>query len=172
MFAPDRSDPFTFQESSSGFFSGDYWQPSLAVGVRLNWTLFDGFQTRYRSQQNQIAVDQAEVQLEQVRNAAQLEVANAIRQLQSAQTRLASQSQTVQTAQTAFEFASARLGEGVASQVDVRVATQNLDLARLNYLQAVYDALVARSDYERATGTILPESLDGAVRPARPTASR
>jgi hypothetical protein len=27
-------------------------------------------------------------------------------------------------------------------------------LARLNYLQAVHDALVARSTYERATGTI------------------
>ena len=171
VFAPDPRDPFTFEESSSGFFSGDYWQPSLSVGVRFNWTLFDGFQTRYRSQQNQIAIDQAAIQLEQVRNAAQLEVAAALRQLQSAQSRLGAQSQTVQTAQTAFEFASARLEEGVASQVDVRVATQNLDLARLNYLQAVYDALVARSDYERATGTILPEPLDEATRPAPPTAS-
>ena len=171
VFAPDPRDPFTFEESSSGFFSGDYWQPSLSVGLRLNWTLFDGFQTRYRAQQNQIAIDQAEIQLEQVRNAAALEVATAIRQLQSAQSRLGSQSQTVQTARTAFEFASARLEEGVASQVDVRVATQNLDLARLNYLQAVYDALVARSDYERATGTILPAALDEATRPAPPTAS-
>ena len=172
VFAPDPTDPFTFQEASSGFFSGDYWQPSLAVGVRLNWTLFDGFQTRYRSQQNQIAVDRAQVQLEQVRNAAQLEVAAAIRELESARTRLAAQTQTVQTATTAFEFASARLEEGVASQVDVRVATQNLDLARLNYLQAVYDALVARSDYERATGTIVPVPLDDALIPAPPTASR
>ncbi|MDT7855045.1 TolC family protein [Rubrivirga sp. S365] len=172
VFAPDPRDPFTFTESSSGFFSGDYWQPSLAVGVRLGWTLFDGFQTRYRAQQDQIVIDQAQVQLEQVRNAAQLEVATAIRQLQSAQSRLGSQSQTVETAQTAFAFASARLEEGVASQVDVRVATQNLDLARLNYLQAVYDALVARSDYERATGTILPAPLDETVRPAPPTAAR
>ena len=172
VFAPDPADPFTFEEATSGFFSDSYWQPSLSVGLRFNWTLFDGFQTRYRSQQNQIAIDQAEIQLEQVRNAAQLEVAGALRQLQSAQTRLASQSQTVETAQTAFEFASARLAEGVASQVDVRVATQNLDLARLNYLQAVYDALVARSDYERATGTIAPVTLDDVPGLTPPTASR
>ena len=157
---PDPSDPFTFETGSTGFFSNDYWQPALSVGLRANWLLFDGFQTRRRIQQNQIAIDQSEIQLEQVRNAAQLEVASAIRQLESARRRLGSQSQTVRTAETAFEFASARLTEGVATQVDVRVASQNLDLARLNYLQAVFDALVARSAYERATGVIEPEAID------------
>ncbi len=157
---PDASDPFTFETGSTGFFSDDYWQPALSVGLRANWNLFDGFQTRRRVQQNQIAVDQAEIQLEQVRNAASLEVAGAIRQLESARRRLNAQSQTVETAETAFTFASARLEEGVASQVDVRVASQNLDVARLNYLQAVFDALVARSAYERATGVIAPEPLD------------
>ena len=157
---PDPSDPFTFETGSTGFFSGDYWQPALSIGLRANWLLFDGFQTRRRVQQNQIAIDQSEIQLEQVRNAAQLEVASAIRQLESARRRLGSQSQTVRTAETAFEFASARLSEGVATQVDVRVASQNLDLARLNYLQAVFDALVARSAYERATGVIEPAPID------------
>ena len=157
---PDPSDPFTFETGSTGFFSGDYWQPALSVGLRANWLLFDGFQTRRRVQQNQIAVDQAAIQLEQVRNAAQLEVAAAVRQLASARVRLGTQARTVQTAETAFAFASARLAEGVASQVDVRVSSQNLDLARLNYLQAVFDALVARSAYERATGVIEPEPID------------
>ncbi|WP_420456528.1 TolC family protein [Rubrivirga sp.] len=157
---PDPADPFTFETGSSGFFSDAYWQPALTVGLRLNWLLFDGFQTNRRIQQNQIAVDQAAIQLEQVRNAAQLEVAAAVRQLESARQRLTAQARTVETAETAFAFASARLSEGVASQVDVRVSSQNLDLARLNYLQAVYDALVARSAYERATGTIAPEPLD------------
>lgn len=162
---PDPTDPFTFETGSTDFFSDQYWQPAVSVGLQMNWMLFDGFQTRRRIQQNQIAVDAAEIQLEQARNAASLEVAQAVRQLQSARQRLQAQSQTVETAETAFAFASARLSEGVASQVDVRVASQNLDLARLNYLQAVYDALVARSAYERATGTIEPEPLDLAPRP-------
>lgn len=172
LTTPDPDDPFTFESGSTGFFSGSYWQPSLQVGVRLNWTLFDGFQTRYRTQQNQIAVDQAGIQLEQVRNAARLEVASSLRELESARRRLATQEQTVRTAETAFQFASARLEEGVASQVDVRVSSQNLDLARLNYLQAVYDALVARSGYERATGTIEATALDTAPAAPAVTASR
>ena len=163
IFNPDPSDPFTFEESTTGFFSDAYWQPAVSAGVRLNWTLFDGFQTRRRAQQNQISIDQAEIALEQVRNAAGQEVASAARALRSAERRLAVQAQTVATAETAYRFASARLTEGVATQVDVRVASQNLDLARLNYLQTVFDALVARSAYERATGTIEPGGLPGDV---------
>ena len=99
-------------------------------------------------------MDQAQIRLEQATNAARLEVAGALRDLESARRRLATQRQTVQTAQSAYTFASARLEEGVATQVDVRVASQNLDVARLNLLQAAFDALVARSAYERATGII------------------
>ncbi len=157
---PDQDDPFTFETGSSGFFSSTYWQPALSVGLRLNWTLFNGFQTRYAVQQQQIAVQQAEVRLEQATNVARLEVAGALRDLDSARRRLATQRRTVETAQTAYTFASARLEEGVASQVDVRIASQNLDVARLNYLQAIYDALVARSAYERSTGTIGTPAAD------------
>ncbi len=175
LTTPDPTDPFTFESGSTSAFSDAYWQPALSVGLRMNWQLFDGFQTNRRIQQNQIAIDQAEIQLEQVRNAARLEVASAIRQLESAERRLQAQAQTVQTAETAFTFASARLEEGVASQVDVRVASQNLDVARLNQLQAVYDALVARSAYERATGNISPAAIDTAplpeVIPALPASS-
>ena len=164
---PDPDDPFTFETGSNNAFSSTYFQPALSVGIRLNWTLFDGFQTRYRAQQNQILVQQAEVRLEQATNAARAEVAGALRDLDSARLRLATQRQTVTTAETAYTFASARLEEGVATQVDVRVASQNLDVARLNFLQAAFDALVARSAFERATGTI------GTATAARPvTASR
>lgn len=157
---PETGQPFFEVESGrNGFFSDTYWQPAVSVGVRLNWTLFDGFQTRSRVQQNQIAIDQAAIQLEQARNAAGLEVAAALRELASARRRLAAQRQTVETAETAFAFASARLEEGVATQADVRIASQNLDLAQLNLLQATYDALVARSNYERATGSIVPAPL-------------
>lgn len=159
---PETGLPFFEAESGeSGFFSGTYWQPAVSVGLSLNWNLFDGFQRRARVQQNQLAIDQAEIRLEQARNAASLEVGAALRELASARRRLTAQQQTVETAETAYTFASARLEEGVATQADVRIASQNVDLARLNLLQSIYDALVARSNYERATGTIAPTPLDG-----------
>lgn len=147
---------FEYVTSTNSFFSGTYWQPTLSVGVRLNWTVFDGFQRRYRMQQRRIAIERAEVQLAQAEQAAQLEVAQALREVESARQRTLAQGQTVATAETAYQFAFERLSEGVGTQLDVRQASDNLDQSRLLYLQAVYDLLVARSNLERATGTIMP----------------
>src|SRR5690606_31122470 len=130
-----------------------------AVGVQLSWNLFDGFQTRYRVQQNTIAIQRAEVQLEQAVQGAVLEVEGAIRNLASARQRIAGQQQTVETAEVAYDFAADRLRAGVATQIDVRFASAQLDQARLAYLQAVYDYLAARSDLQPAVGIVLPEPI-------------
>ncbi|MDX1420517.1 MAG: TolC family protein [Rubricoccaceae bacterium] len=151
-----QTGPFQFEADDRGFFDGDYWQPTVSVGVRLNWTIFDGFQRGYRMQQRRIAVEQAELQMAQAEEAAKLEVAQALRAVESARQRLAAQTQTVETAETAYGFAFQRLTEGVGTQLDVRQASDNLDQSRLLYLQAIYDLLVARSNLERALGTIAP----------------
>ncbi len=156
---------FTYETGSLGFFDGSYWNPSVAVGLSLQWTIFDGFQRRYAVQQREIAIDQAEVQLAQAEQAATLEVSVALREMASAEGRVAAAGGTVRQAQTAYTYAIERLRQGVGLQLDVRTASDQLDQARLNYLQAVHDLLVARSALERSTGTIVPRPLapgDGA----------
>ncbi len=155
----DPADPFAVSSTSRGFFDGAYWNPSVAVGVRLSWNLFNGFQTGYRVQQNTIAVEQAEIAVEQAVQAAVLDVERALRNITSARQRIDAQGQTVRTAQTAYAFAADRLGVGMATQIDVRLASTQLDQAQLAYLQAVRDYLVARSDLQRAVGVVLPEPI-------------
>jgi outer membrane protein TolC len=149
---------FEYETGSLGFFDGSYWNPSVAVGLSLQWTLFDGFQRRYTLQQREIAIEQTEIQLEQAEEAAALEVSAAIREMESAERRVSAAGRTVDQAQTAYTYAIERLRQGIGPQFDARTASDQLDQARLNYLQAVYDLLVARSALERATGTILPSS--------------
>lgn len=155
----DPSDPFAVRASSRGFFSRDYWNPSIAVGARLTWNLFDGFQTSYQVQQRTIDIRQAEIALEQATQAAVLEVQQALRDLASARQRILAQRENVRTAQTAYEFAAQRLATGVSTQIDVRLASTQLDQAQLNYLQAAYDYLAARSELQRVVGVVLPEPI-------------
>jgi outer membrane protein TolC len=156
---------FTYETGSLGFFDGSYWNPSVAVGLSMQWTLFDGFQRRYTLQQREIAIEQTEVQLAQAEQAAAVEVAAALREMESAERRVAAAGRTVDQAQTAYTFAIERLRQGVGPQLDARTASDQLDQSRLNYLQAVYDLLVARSALERATGTILPPQVAPAAAP-------
>jgi outer membrane protein TolC len=149
---------FDFQTGEEGFFSDAYWQPAVAVGLRLNWNLFNGFQTSRRVQQDQLAIEQAEVQLEQAEEFARFEVQQALRTIESAQRRIAAQDQNLQTAELAYAFTDERLAAGVAQPIELREASDQLDQARLAYLQAVRDLLVSQSELQRVTGTISPEA--------------
>lgn len=152
----DPDDPFSFRQQTTGFFSSSYWNPSVNVGLRLTWSLFDGFQTSARVQQRQIAVDKARIDYEQLVQSVRLEVERALRQLRTAQQRIQTQDQNVARAEENYTIVRTRLDEGVATQLELREASDQLDLSRFNYLQAVYDYLVARSAFETAVGMPIP----------------
>ena len=84
--------------------------------------------------------------------AIRVEVESALRGVRSAHTRMLNQQKNVDRAELNFKYAEARLKEGVATPLEVRSASDQLDQSRLGYLQAVHDFLVARSAYETAMG--------------------
>lgn len=163
----DPNNPFAFSERTTGFFSDSYWQPSVNVGVRLSWTLFSGFRTSAQVQQRQIAIERAQIEYAQTVERVRLDVEQARQNVESARTRILTQEQNVSRAELNYQYADQRLGEGVASPIEVREASDQLDQSRLAYVQAVHDYLSARSALEAAIGT----RLSGPTSPFR-TASR
>lgn len=148
----DSTNPFYFREQDRGFFNDDFWNPSFSVGLQLNWDLFSGFQRSARVQQAQIERQRAELQVERLRQAVTLEVRRAVRNLENARERINSQETNVRRAELNYDHVSQRVNEGVARPVELREASDQLDQSRLNYLQAVHDYLVARTDLETALG--------------------
>jgi outer membrane protein TolC len=122
--------------------------------------VFNGFQTTARMEQQTIEITQAELQRDQLQQSIELEVSSALRRLETARRRIQSQRETVQNAETNYEFTERRLDEGVSSALELREASDQLDRSRLNYLQAVYDYLVARSDLETAVGAPLTPATE------------
>ena len=152
---PDAG-PFAFRQTSTGFFSDAYWQPSVAAGVRLNWSLFDGGRTRAQVQQRRIAEEQAALTVARTEQAVRLDVQRALLNVEAAGTRLATQAQTVARAEESYRVADQRLGEGVTTALEVREASAQLDQSRLGYLQALFDLVTARSALDTALGTPVP----------------
>ena len=148
----NRPNPFYYSELERGFFSDDFWNPSLSVGLQLSWNIFNGFQSASRLQQAEIQRQRAQTQLEQLRQAVAVEVRRAVRDLENARERINAQETNIQRAELNYEHVSKRVTEGVASPVELREASEQLDQSRLNYLQAVYDYVVARSNLETALG--------------------
>ena len=56
--------------------------------------------------------------------------------------------------QRGFEIASAQYSEGLSSQLELTDAEVALRQSEFNYAQAVYDFLVARAQFDEATGQV------------------
>ncbi|PSQ94841.1 MAG: TolC family protein, partial [Bacteroidetes bacterium SW_11_64_17] len=148
----DPTNPFFFREQDRGFFNDSFWNPSFSVGLQLNWDLFSGFQRSSRAEQAEIQRRRAEIQRDQLRKAVTVEVRKALRDLEDARERIESQKANVRRAELNYDHVSERVEEGVASPLELREASDQLDQSRLNYLQAVHDYLVAQTDLETALG--------------------
>jgi outer membrane protein TolC len=148
----DPQDPFAYSQVERGYFSDSYWDSSVNVGFRLSWTLFNGLASHRRIQQRRIALDKAKVNHEFLERAVAVEVDQALRNLRTSRQRMDTQEKNVGRAELNYTFAEARLREGVATPIEVREASEQLDASRLNFLQAVHDFLVAESAFEAAVG--------------------
>ncbi len=148
----DPQDPFAYSQRELGYFSDSYWDSSVNVGFRLSWTLFNGLASHRRIQQRRIALDKAKVDHEFLQRTVAVEVDQALRNLRTSRQRMDAQEKNVGRAELNYTFAEARLREGVATPIEVREASEQLDASRLNYLQAVHDFLVAESAFEAAVG--------------------
>lgn len=152
--------PFAFEEQERGFFSGAYWGPAVNFGVRVRWSAFDGGQLRARVRQDRVDAAQVALRAAELRDAVVAEVQRAVRDLESARERATAQAETVDLAEQNYDFVQRRVRVGLDDQLTLRDASDQLDEARLNYSQSVFDFLTARSRFEAAVGAPV-------VRPAR-----
>ena len=151
-FSSVDGDPFQFTSSQLGYFDDAYWDRSTSVGFSLTWNIFNGLATHRRVQQRKIAIQQAENDLEFLTRSIRVEIDQSLRSLRAAHRRMQTQEKNLANATLNFEYAETRLREGVATPLEVREASDQLDQTQLNFLQAVHDVLVAQSTYEAAIG--------------------
>jgi len=144
--------PFQFTSAELGYFDDAYWDRSTSVGLSLTWNVFNGLASHRRVQQRKIAIQKAENDVEFLTRSIRVEIDQNLRNLRAAHRRMQTQQQNLENARLNFEYAETRLREGVATPLEVREASDQLDQTQLNYLQAVHDVLVAQSTYEAAIG--------------------
>lgn len=150
---PVEGEDFAFTSQERRFFDDAYWNPAVAVGLSLNWSIFSGFQNSMRMQQNHIEIRKAELNKEFQQNAVYLEIEGVVRSVETALRRIRSQERNIEQAETNYEFARTRLREGTGTSIEERQASSLLDQSRLNYLSAVYDYLTALTEFEKAIGS-------------------
>jgi len=120
--------------------------------LSLSVPLFNGFRTSARVQQAQIDITRIDRQIAMLSENILMEVENNRLRVQEAQQRVNAQSESVVQAEKTLDIAKVRFRNGLSTQVELNDAETALARTRLSQLNAVYDFLVAKADYEKAIG--------------------
>lgn len=136
-------------------FHSDDWQDSYAGYLVLSWSVFDGLRTRARISQAHSETRQAEIGLEDVKRAIELEVRAALLDVEAARATLRSQERNVETAQRGLAIANERYATGVATSLEVIDARLAFTTAQQNRISALFDFNVSTARLMKAVGVLL-----------------
>lgn len=136
-------------------FDRKNWYPFAIIGATLNIGIFDGLQTNARVQQAKINVLKAQNTFNQVKASMELEAQSAAIAYKNAAVSLDMQQKNIELARNIFDVAKKKYEQGVGSSLELNTAENDLRQAEANYYNALYDLIVARIDYQKATGTLV-----------------
>ena len=146
---------YNWQTQDNTFdFSNYNWANTITVGLSLTYTLFDGFKRSARIQQAKIDVENVEVTKNKTEAGLKIGLMQSKLKMEEALDRIQAQEKSVQQAQRALEIAQTRYKEGVGTQLEILDTQNSLTQTRINYEKAVYDFLVAKTEWEKVLGII------------------
>lgn len=130
------------------------WYPGSVLGVSLEIPIFDGLAKSYRIQQNRVQIHQYENDLFDQEQRIASEKFEARENLENSLSALEVQLENRELAMEVFRTTTIKYQEGVGSNLEVVEADAALKEAETNYYSALYDALIARVDLEKALGIL------------------
>lgn len=136
------------------FSSSQTWYPTAIIGLKLNVPIFDGLQKAHRVQQDKIGVQEALTTLNTVKQSIYLDLANSTTNLVNALAELKNQEENMGLARDVEHDSRIKYDAGTGSNIEVIDAEASLVEAETNYYNALFNALVARVDYEQAKGNL------------------
>ncbi|MEW6753018.1 MAG: TolC family protein [Candidatus Latescibacterota bacterium] len=135
-------------------YRGEEWSTFWTAGLSLTVPLFTGFRTSARYQQARVDLRQAQTDFEKTRDAAVIEVQQAVMGFRKALRQIESQGLNVDEAQRAVEIAESLYANGRATQLEVLDAQLALQVARTNMASALHEGTVSDIILRKALGLL------------------
>ncbi|MBA2407600.1 MAG: TolC family protein [Chitinophagales bacterium] len=142
------------QREEFNFFNNGRWYSTGLIGLKLSLPIFDGLQKARQVQQARLSLQKSENNIENFRNAMNLQVSSAEANMQNAISRLTSQKSNLDLAKEVVDISRKKFELGAGSSLEVTDAEGSLKDAETNYLSALYDAWIARIDLQKAFGSL------------------
>lgn len=130
------------------------WPDYQLAGLSIYIPIFDGLMKSKKIQQNKLKIKQLNLQRLMLEKNITLEVSEKRNNLLSGLEELESQKKNMDLAKEVYDHTKIKYQEGVGSNLEVIEADNAFKLSQTNYYNALYDALIAKVELEKALGII------------------
>ncbi len=137
-------------------YGPDKWYSFSTFGVNLNIPIFSGLQRSYRLQQAKLNLMKVENSFVSLKSAIDVEIRQATINYLNAIKSLEAQQENSTLAANVARVTKIKYEQGVGSNLEVIDAEAALKESQINYYTALYDAVVAKVDLDKAFGKLLP----------------
>lgn len=159
QYLPTLTANFNYQYMSQNndFRFKDYrWDPYATAGLTLAIPIFDGGRKHNEIKEAKLSVDQAKLQREDAERQIKLMLQNQINQIAKSIEQVNSLKTAREEAEKGYEIAVKRYETGMGTIVDVNQASLGLTNTGLQYNNAIYDYVSAKSELEKVIGADQP----------------
>lgn len=142
------------QRDKWNFFGKGEWFTISNVNLNIAIPIFNGFYTKSKIQQTKIDLQRTNNQIEALKLSIDHEVETARNNYRTAITSMDFQKRNMELAEKVYDQTKKKYEVGTGSQTDINNAQNDLKAAQTNYITALFDAVIARIDYMKATGKL------------------
>jgi len=142
------------QRTSFDFFKKGDWFTTSFIGLNLNIPIFKGFSTKAKIAGARLVLQQTQNQLDGLKISIDNDVSIAKNSFLTASATMDYQKQNMALAERVYEQTKKKYETGIGSATEINTAQIDLKTAQTNYISALYDAIIARIDFLKATGKL------------------
>lgn len=131
-----------------------FWLKTSLVGLNLSVPIFDGFQRRYKVQQEKLNLRKVDNSIENLKQVIDLQQTASKETLKNALLNLDAQERNVKLAENVYNTTKKKFEAGIGSSFEVLQADTDWQTAQSNYFNGLYNAIVAKISFQSSLGKL------------------
>ncbi len=143
-----QSNEFDFFNKSAN------WLTTSLVGLNISVPIFSGFAKNAQIQKARYELQKSNNNIEQTKQSIENDVSQARIKMKSALLTMDNQKRNIALAEKVYNTTRKKYDQGLGNNQEIYNAQAELKVAQTNYYSAVYDAIIAKIDYQQATGKL------------------
>jgi outer membrane protein TolC len=142
------------QRNQFDVFQHGPWFTSTLIGVKVSMPIFEGFAKRSRIEKAKLELQKTNNSIENLKASIDYEVSQASLKLSASLLTIDNQMSNMELAEKVYNTTKLKYEQGLGSNQEIYNAQTELKVAQNNYYGALYDAIIAKIDYLKATGKL------------------